>query len=150
MALLRWSICITYWCLLTVLLLARDPAALVGLDRVPLFPWGDWGVHFAAFAVLGLLVHVSRWPKGSGWTVPVLLAYALATESLQAFVPPRTVQLADYLENVLGIAAGSAVWWTVWRVFQGRKREEAARRQTLKYFISVAGSDSTSAPIDRR
>ncbi len=100
--------------------------------------------------MLGLLVHVSRWPKGPGWTLPVLLAYAVATESLQALVPPRTVQLADYAENVLGIAVGSAVYWTVWRVVLGRKRNEDARRETLKYFISGAGSDSSSASIHRR
>jgi len=144
MALVRWSICIAYWCLLTVLLLARDPAALVGLDRVPVFPWGDLGIHFTAFAVLGLLVHVSRWPKGPGWTLLVLLAYAVATESLQALVPPRTVQLTDYAENVLGIAAGSAFYWTVWSVLRRRPSKADRRREALKYLISAAGPDSAS------
>ena len=150
MALARWTICIAYWCLLTVLLLARDPAALVGLDRIPAFPWGDLGIHFTAFAVLGLLVHVSRWPKGPGWAVLLLLAYAVATESLQVLVPPRSVQLTDYAENVLGIAAGSALYWTVWRVLRRRSRNEDPRREALKYFISAAGADSSAAPMHRQ
>jgi VanZ family protein len=45
-----------------------------------------------------------------------LLAYALATETLQWWVPPRTVQWSDYLENVLGIAAG----WCLYRIAQWR------------------------------
>ena len=33
--------CICYWLFLTVLLLVPNPAALVGLHEVPIFPWGS-------------------------------------------------------------------------------------------------------------
>ena len=120
---LRLVLCLAYWAFLTVLLLVPDPAAVVGLKRVPMFPWGDIGTHFTAFTILALLVHASRWPKCPGWPVSVLLAYAIATESLQAIVPPRTVEIKDYIENVLGVVVGSAIFWTAWKLRQRREKE---------------------------
>lgn len=110
-----------YWGLLTVLLLAPNPAAVVGLRRVPVFPWGDIGIHFTAFTILTLLVHGLRWPKRIGWPVlVVLLAYGVATESLQWFVPPRTVELLDFTENILGVAAGTGIYWLTHRLIRRR------------------------------
>jgi VanZ family protein len=45
-----------------------------------------------------------------------LVAYALVTETLQWWVPRRTVEWSDYLENVLGIMAG----WCLYRIAQWR------------------------------
>ncbi|MCR4415713.1 MAG: VanZ family protein [Thermoguttaceae bacterium] len=75
------------------------------------------GVHFLLFGGLAVLVFAARWPRpvAPGWLLG-LLAYALATETLQWWVPPRTVQWSDYLENVLGIAAG----WCLYRIAQWR------------------------------
>lgn len=107
-------VCLGYWGLLTVLLLAPHPAGVVGLQRIPVFPWGDVGIHFTAFTLLSLLAHGAQWPRRLAWRlVVVLLAYGIATESLQAFVPPRTVELLDYIENILGVLAGSGVYWVV-------------------------------------
>ena len=116
MRIVRLLMCGSYWLFLTVLLLVPNPAAVVGLRKVPTFPWGDIGIHFTAFTILALVVHFSRWPKSFGWTIVVLLAYGIATESLQYFVPPRCVELKDYIENILGIAFGSGVFWWLSRV----------------------------------
>jgi VanZ family protein len=107
--------CLAYWAFLTVLLLTPDPAAVVGLKQVPVFPWGDVGIHFSFFTILAILVHAIRWPKRPDWPILVLLVYGIATESLQAFVPPRTVELMDYVENIAGVAFGSAVVWALWK-----------------------------------
>jgi len=56
-------LCIAYWIILTVLLLVPNPAALVGLKAVPIFPWGKFGIHLSFFTVLGVLANFSRWPK---------------------------------------------------------------------------------------
>ena len=104
--------CVCYWLLLTVLLLVPNPAALVGLQAVPVFPWGKFGIHLSFFTVLGFLVNAARWPKRIGWPMLVfLVVYGITTESLQLFVPHRTARVMDAIENILGIAAGSAIYW---------------------------------------
>ena len=106
--------CLGYWLLLSVLLLVPNPAALVGLQAVPVFPWGKFGVHLIAFTILAVLVHATRWPKRLGWPLLVcLVVYGIATESLQLFVPHRTARVMDGIENILGITAGSGIYWLV-------------------------------------
>jgi VanZ family protein len=118
---IRLLICAGYWGLLTVLLLVPNPAAVVGLRKVPVFPWGDIGIHFTAFTILTLLVHGSRWPRGIGWPfLAVLVAYGITTESLQWFVPSRAVELLDYTENILGVAAGTGIYWLGHRLIRRR------------------------------
>jgi hypothetical protein len=110
--------CCGYWLLLSVLLLVPDPAAVVGLKRVPVFPWGKFGIHLTAFTILSLLVHASRWPKRLSWSVfAVLVAYGLTTESLQLLVPHRSARVIDAVENILGIALGAGIYWLVRRRF---------------------------------
>jgi hypothetical protein len=108
-----------YWLLLTVLLLVPNPAALVGLHAVPIFPWGKFGIHLGFFTVLGFLANATRWPKRLYWPLIVfLMIYGITTESLQLFVPQRTAQVIDGIENILGIAVGSAIYWLVLRGMQ--------------------------------
>ena len=110
-------ICYGYWLFLTVLLLVPNPAALVGLKAVPVFPWGKFGIHLGFFTVLGLLVNATRWPKRPWWPLLVLLIiYGLTTETLQLFVPHRTARVMDAIENILGIALGTGVYWLVLRM----------------------------------
>jgi hypothetical protein len=94
--------------LLTLLLLTPDPWRLLGLRRVAhAIPIPNRGVHFTLFLGLTLLMHASRWPLRR---IPLLLGlagYAVAAELLQTFVPPRTVELIDALENLAGIALGA-------------------------------------------
>ena len=98
-----------YLLLLSFLLLAPEPLKLLGFSSPP----GGSSVrmvHFCLFTVLGLLVWASRLPVRPGLLLGLLVAYALVTETLQWFVPTRSVELLDYLENLLGLAAGGAAW----------------------------------------
>ena len=105
-------LCLAYWAFLTILLLVSDPAGLVGLQSVPVFPWGKFGVHLIAFTILSTLVHASRWPKRPWWPlIACLVVYGVTTESLQLFVPHRTARVMDGIENILGIAACAGIYW---------------------------------------
>ena len=101
-------ICAAYWLLLTTLLLA--PWGLLGFRPKPGQP-ADVGVHFLVFAVLGILVPASRLPLRRLSLAGLLVGYAIASELLQSFVPTRDTTPWDLLENLLGLAAGSAIWW---------------------------------------
>jgi hypothetical protein len=115
-------LCITYWLCLTVLLLYPRPADLVGLHSVQIFPWGKFGIHTGFFIMLGVLANFSRWPKGiSGPLLAFLMIYGVVTETLQLVVPPRTPRVMDGLENLLGIAIGTGIYWAVWRLRNERK-----------------------------
>jgi VanZ family protein len=109
MILIRLAL-VGYALVLSFLLLAPEPLKLLGLSS----PRGGSSlrmVHFFLFAVLGFLVFASRWPARRGLMIGLLVAYALVTETLQGVIPNRTVELLDYLENLLGLAAGGAAWW---------------------------------------
>ena len=123
-------ICYGYWLFLTVLLLVPNPAALVGLEAVPIFPWGKFGVHLGFFTVLGFLVSTTRWPKRPWWPlILLLLIYGVTTETLQLFVPHRTARVMDAVENILGIALGTGIYWMVLRL---RKPSLAAEKATIE------------------
>jgi VanZ family protein len=68
------------------------------------------------FVLLALLVRASRLPLRRGTLVGLLVGYAIVTESLQVFVPTRTVELLDFVENLIGLAAG----WGLWRLIETR------------------------------
>ncbi len=115
----RLLFCVAYAVLLTMLLLVPQPAEFLRLRKVPRFPWGDIGIHLTAFTILTLLVHGLRWPTRTRWPiVAALLAYGLVVESLQVFVPPRSVELLDYLENTLGVAVGTGIYWLARRLIR--------------------------------
>ncbi len=104
-------VCFGYWILLTVLLLTPDPAALLGLQRVPSFPWGKFGVHLGFFTVLSVLVCAVWWSKRLWpFMIALLVVYGITTETLQLLVPPRTARVMDGIENVLGIAVGVVIY----------------------------------------
>ena len=135
--------CLCYWLLLTTLLLVPNPAALVGLRAVPIFPWGKFGVHLIAFTILAVVVHGTRWPKGLCWPLIVfLVVYGIATESLQLFVPHRTARVMDGMENILGIAAGSGIYWLIQRRMQPFMKLSLAA-ELVKY---VCEADAYSIP----
>ena len=105
-------ICTAYCSLLTLMLLLSDPLALLGIERLPGISPGR-GVHFSCFAVLGFLALASRFPIRGVLLAGLLVGYAVATELLQWFVPQRTVERWDFIENLLGLTAAGAVWWAV-------------------------------------
>lgn len=102
---------LVYWTLLSVLLLVPNPAALVFNLRPVREATEMRGVHFLGFALLALLAHAARWPFSRRLLWTLLVAYALATESLQWLVPHRLVDPLDYAENLLGLAFGAALFW---------------------------------------
>jgi VanZ family protein len=106
--------CFCYWLFLTVLLLVPDPAALVHLHRVPIFPWGKFGIHLMFFTILSVMVHATRWPKRP-WRplIALLVLYGITTESLQLIVPHRTARVMDAVENILGIIVGAGIYWLI-------------------------------------
>jgi len=110
--------------LLTLLLLVPDPLALLGLTRFP-GPKHGVGVHFTCFTVLTLLVLAARLLRRRGVLLGLLAAYAVIVELLQGLVSPRTVELRDLVENLLGLAAGATLAWTLRRYLPpGRKHTE--------------------------
>ena len=118
--------CLAYFSLLSVLLLVPDPLTLLGIPRLPTLP-GDRTVHFLLFTLLALLVHASRWPLGWGLLAGLLVAHALVMETLQSLVPGRTVELLDFVENLVGLAAGTGIWWFLQK--KGKKTEHSRRRE---------------------
>jgi hypothetical protein len=135
-------VCLGYWVLLTVLLLVPNPAAVVGLDAVPIFPWGKFGVHLLAFTGLSVLVHVSRWPRRLGWPLLLLLfAYGIATEMLQALVPPRTSRVMDGIEDILGVLAGVGICWLVRQVVRSLGTKSNLAAQAIR---CAAKTDATA------
>jgi glycopeptide antibiotics resistance protein len=111
--------CVGYWVLLTAMLLVSNPAGVVGLHAVPIFPWGKFGVHLIAFAILGFLTSATRWPKRPCWsTIVFLVVYGITTETLQLLVPHRTARVMDGIENILGIVVGSVLYWLLLRLIR--------------------------------
>jgi hypothetical protein len=140
---IRLLICAGYWGLLTVLQLVPAPGQAIGLPRGATFPGIDFGVHFTAFTLLTLLVLGVRWPKRLGWPVlAVLLLYGLTVESLQGVVPSRTVEVRDYVENILGVAVGTGLYWLIGRLLQARP----ALRPCDAPWLAVPGELSRQTP----
>jgi VanZ family protein len=48
--------------------------------------------------------------------IAFVMGYGVTTEVLQLFVPHRTSRVMDGIENILGIALGSAVYWLLLRL----------------------------------
>jgi hypothetical protein len=102
-------VCFAYCLVLTFLLLVPDPAAHVSHPLL-LEIGGGIGVHFLAFAVLGMLVAGSRLPLRRVLLVGLLLLYGVGVEFLQFPSPLRNVEARDLLQNVLGLFAGVVIW----------------------------------------
>ncbi len=101
--------CLLYLAALTTLLLVPDPLAwLWGL--APDISPPSRGVHFTAFFILAALCAASRLPWKATTQGALLVVYALTAESLQSLVDSRSVELIDYIENLLGLAVGAVAW----------------------------------------
>lgn len=101
-----------YWLLITVLLSVPDPSAIFFGARPARVAAGMRGMHCLSFTLLALLIQAARFPLQPRVLWGVLVGYALTMESLQWFVPHRTVELADYAENLLGLAVGGLLYAT--------------------------------------
>ena len=108
-------VCIAYFVFLTMLLWTSDPARLIGVHgALPrllqvLLPVA----HLISFMVLAVLALITRW-SAPRWAIVVALAvYGGITEIGQNFVPSRTPDWRDWLQDVGGIAVGAALCWAI-------------------------------------
>ncbi|HTN32545.1 MAG TPA: VanZ family protein [Marinobacter sp.] len=66
--------------------------------------------HLIAFLELTILTRLA-WPEVKGWQyAPVLLAFGLAIEAIQATLPYRYFSLADLAADGAGIIIGMLPW----------------------------------------
>ena len=108
---------------------------LSGQSRLPDLSGGwpeiqDIGGHFAAYAVLALLL---RWAlSGAGvarpgrWAFMLTLLYGLSDEFHQSFVPGRHPDPFDVLTDAAGAAAALACLWLYARKRSAGSREHPA------------------------
>ncbi len=103
---------------LTVLLLRPEPAVVASevLGKETEYP-ASKAVHVGAYAVLTLLLGLSRWPTwGTRVGLAVLLEHAVATEIGQLYVPGRVGSPIDVGFDHFGIGLGLlAAWLVCWR-----------------------------------
>ncbi len=117
---------LVYLPLLTALLLMPDPVGkLADWLQLEISTGGppDIGTHFLVFVVLAVLSHSSRLPLRMATLTGLLVAYGIGVESLQALFPPRTVELKDYAEHLLGLAVGTAVCRLAAKVIRSRRAD---------------------------
>ncbi len=108
-------VCIGYFVFLTLLLLSADPTRVIGMQGG--LPWILQVMlpiaHIISFMVLAILALMTRWPVPR-WSIVLALAiYGGMTEFIQGYVPPRTPRLTDWLQDLAGIALGTACCWGV-------------------------------------
>lgn len=99
---------ICYWILLTALLVIPDPrraAANVTLLAGVASLLGPVA-HLLGTAGLTALALMARWPLSRRALFILLVGYALVTELVQAFLPTRTPELLDVVQNLVGIGLG--------------------------------------------
>lgn len=83
----------------TILGLSSNPGGMV-----PVF--NDLLMHLSGYIVAGISISFAR-PSASYWQRALfLLAYSIAIEICQHFMPPRTFSLLDILANFSGIIIG--------------------------------------------
>lgn len=97
-------------------------AMIFGFSHQPTVPasieiFNDKVLHFVLYAGLGLLVSRALTNAGasnkiSRWVMAAVVAsaYGLSDEWHQSFVPGRSVELADWLADTAGGAAGAFIY----------------------------------------
>jgi hypothetical protein len=98
-----------YLLFLTLLLLAPDPWALLGFKH-PMISGSGRGIHLLFFSGLAFLASGSRFNLRPWILAAALIGYGAATEVVQRFVPPRSVDLVDFLEDLSGTLVGIGFW----------------------------------------
>jgi hypothetical protein len=132
-------VCIGYLIFLTALLLTKNPLWLVGVrgDAPALLRFIIPVAHLLSFGVLAVLALMARWPMPRWGITVLLLLYAGMTEVAQSFLPPRTAEWGDWLQDLAGIAAGAVLCWIVAMaagIFVGSKHKS-------EQYVSAGTSD---------
>lgn len=110
---LLWGPPIAYMAL--IFYLSSNPAPLPDLTR---HVW-DKLLHATEYAVLAVLFYRAFRGEGLGWAQAALLAllassvYGATDEWHQAFVPPRTSDVRDWMADTLGAAIAIAGYTTL-------------------------------------
>ena len=82
--------------------------------------------HFAAYALLSLLVILSLNKTLSAWKLALLAAlYGGLMEVLQTYAPGRSPEWLDLVANTMGVAMGLAVAWVLTRTRKRSLRSES-------------------------
>jgi VanZ family protein len=116
-----------HWMALFVALSAATlVVALLPAERAPDSTGWDKLDHALAFGALGVVgVFALRWMRrGVVLLVPLLAALGAAIELLQAFVPSRRADAADFVADVVGAVLGTLLAWLVARALEGPVRDE--------------------------
>lgn len=103
--------CLAYVGFLSLLLFAPNPDRVISpsghLPQIlhTLMPWA----HLLSFSVLAVMMFLARWPIPRWCLILGLAVYGGATEIIQSFIPPRTPEWLDLLQDLGGLAAGVAM-----------------------------------------
>jgi VanZ family protein len=103
--------CLAYVVFLSLLLFSPNPSRLVSMSGdVPVFlralmPWA----HLLSFSVFAVLMLLARWPLPRWSIISLLALYGGASEIIQSFIPPRTPEWIDWVQDLGGVAVGVAI-----------------------------------------
>ncbi|MCL2622387.1 MAG: VanZ family protein [Planctomycetaceae bacterium] len=106
---LAWLTAIALWCISFYLLLSTSP--YVGTVHVP-----THGAHTVLFFGLAFMTTCAQQRPNIVLTLAVLYVFGGLTEIVQHFHPPRTCDLLDFIEDVVGSTIGvvAALVWMAW------------------------------------
>jgi VanZ family protein len=103
--------CLAYVVFLSVLLFSPNPSRVISMSgELPgilqaLMPWA----HLLSFSVFAVLMLLARWPLPRWSIISLLAIYGGATEIIQSFIPPRTPEWIDWVQDLGGVAVGVAI-----------------------------------------
>jgi VanZ family protein len=105
------ALSLLYFGFLNFLLFAQVPFGLFpGASEDALSHYSP-AFHLLSFTMLAVLVLGAGWPVARTTLVALLIAYGAGTELVQGLIPYRSCELSDCLNDLAGIAAGTAMLW---------------------------------------
>ena len=114
------------WLFCTALLLLPKPWVLFWNRNIPEeFGFGFGVEHLYMFGMLGFFTELSRRQWHSLTWLHILVAYGLATEILQHFIPNRTCDLMDFCQDCTGAYLGIFLGLSVKHLY-GRFRSHSS------------------------
>lgn len=105
--------CTVYLLLLvTVILFIGNPLKYVDAPIfVMVYKTVEPGLHVGLFAILGFLVCASRWRVHPTIQTGVLVTLAAGSELVQFLLPNRTPRIGCFMQDIVGLAIGTAIWY---------------------------------------
>jgi hypothetical protein len=93
-----------------------SPNPLFWLGYRPHIP--ERGTHLVMFSCLAFVTYISQYRPKFFATLLWMCAFGMISEIIQYFEPPRTLELADFAEDVLGSLFGVCCGFTACRIAQ--------------------------------